>query len=508
MSGRFARARCWCVGLLSAGLLLPAHAQNPASPDEAKLLALASDADADGDAGTEAPQAPSAPALGASVPAAARRAPLVWRLEVEAPEPLDKLLSSYLDLARFEREREQDQTLRISRNELRRLVISAPEQARGLLEAQGYFASRITTRVSDAQGDQPVIVTLHVEPGPRTHISQVQFVYEGELDNRVGRQEAYAQSLVKAVEHDWALPAGEVFTQAAWTSAKNAALAQLRARGYPTASWSGTSATVDAEQHTARLFLVADSGPAFRFGDIRVEGLKRQPASAVTNLAPFKPGDPYEEKKVLDWQERIQKLNLFDNLFVSTDLDPTQADASPVVVQLRELPMQAATTGIGVSSDTGPRVSAEYLHRQIFDLGWQAKTTVQLGRQDSHGQLDLTSHPWSGRRRGLISAQASYLLDSDHSEATSQRVRVGLLHEGERLERTDYVEFQRARVQSRDNVVVSDARAYSYTTQFIWRDVDNQILPLRGTTTLAQLGGGRSYSALDETGYFGRAYAR
>lgn len=460
----------------------------------------------------EAPEAAesvdeAAPESGA--PARRRRLPpLVWQLKVEAPEPLDELLTSYLDLARFERELAQDQSLRISRNELRRLVISAPEQARALLEAQGYFGAQFTTSVADEVAGQPVVVTLKVVPGEQTRISKVQFVYEGELDNRLSAGEARAQTLVDNMAAEWGLPEGEVFRQSTWSSAKNAALAHLRADGYPNASWSGTSVTVDATARTAKLFLVADSGPAYAFGDIRVEGLSRQPASAVVNLAPFKKGDPYQETLVLDWQERIQKLNLFENLFVSTDYDPAQAKAAPVLVQLRELPLQSATAGIGASSDTGPRVSAEHLHRNVFGLDWQAKTAILLGRRNSRGQLDLTSHPWPGRVRGLFSAQASYLLDDDDAETVSQRVRVGLLHEGERRERTDYIEYQHASVTSKSKQIVSNATALSGTSQWIFRDVDNQILPTRGSTTLAALTLGQTYSALDETGPFVRAYGR
>jgi translocation and assembly module TamA len=211
---------------------------------------------------------------------------------------------------------------------------------------------------------------------------------------------------------------------------------------------------------------------------------------------------------LLDWQERIQKLNLFDNVFVAATLDPTQAASSPVVVQVHELPMQVATAGIGISSDTGPRVTGEHLYRNVWGLDWQGKTTLQLGRTNSNGQIDLTSHPWPGRVRGLMSAQASYVVDDDKAVATSQRWRVGRLREGERLERTDYFELQHAKVTSSADVVVSSASALSFTSQWIFRDVDNQILPTKGTTSMAQLTGGRSYSTLEESGYFGRAYAR
>jgi len=437
-----------------------------------------------------------------------RAQPIVWQLDIEAPEGLAKLLRTYLDLARYQEEAANDQALNIRRSELRRLVVSAPEQARGLLEAEGYFNAVIHTRVSDEQPGKPIVVTIQVEPGPRTHVSKVQFVFEGDLDNRLSANDPLAQALVDRIEKNWALPEKEIFRQTDWSSAKNGALARMRAEGYPTATWSGTSVTVDPDQHTAQLYLVADTGPAFAFGDIRVEGLVKQPASAVTNLAPFHKGAAYSEKQLLDWQERIQKLNLFDSVFVATDLDPTQANATPVVVQVHEMPLQTATTGIGVSSDTGPRVSAEHLHRNLFGLDWLSKSKVQLGRKESLAKLDLTSHPWESGLRGLISAQASYLVDTDNSTTTSQQFRVGRLREGQRLERTDYVELQRAQVRSDDKVVVSNATAADVTTQWIFRDVDSLTLPSKGTTSLAALTGGKTYASLNEDGYFGRVYAK
>lgn len=505
------RVRNWWPGLALAWGLLPAGAwAQTAAPMVSTSPEAPASLGAEGDEAVPWRTESAAPVTqtGAAARTRRRTSELVWQLKVDAPAPLDELLTEYLELARFQRERADNDKLRISRNELRRLVISAPDEARGLLEAEGYFGAQISTRVDDEVEGKPVVVTLKVDPGQRTRISKVQMIYEGAFDVALSDGDARAQALADGLMRDWGLPVGEVFRQGLWSSAKNAALAQLRAKGYPTASWSGTSVTVDATERTAKIFLVADSGPAFAFGDIRVEGLTRQPASAVLNLAPFKKGDPYEEKLVLDWQERIQKLNLFENIFVATDFDPTQADATPVVVQLRELPLQAATVGVGVSSDTGPRVSGEHLHRNLWGLGWQAKTALQIGKRESRGQVDLTSHPLPGRVRGLLSGQASRLLDSDDAQTTSQRVRVGRLQEGDVRERTQYLEYQHARVSSANDVVVSNASALSGTAQWIWRHVDNQLLPTQGYTGLAELTLGQTYSALDSTGTFTRAYGR
>lgn len=436
------------------------------------------------------------------------RAPAVWRLQVDAPGGLRDLLLQYLDLARFQDQKDEGLPVRVSRSELRRLVASVPDQARALLEAEGYFGARINVSVDDPGNDRPQLVKVVVDPGPRTRIRSVRFVFEGELDQQLEADDAYATGLVNRLEGEWTLPAGALFSQPEWSAAKNGALARLRADSYPTATWSGTSVTVDASAHEARLFLVADSGPEFHFGAAQVEGLRAQPASAVLNLAPFRPGDRYREQLLLDWQERIQKLNLFEGVFVSAELDPTQADAAPVVVQLRELPLQTATLGAGVSSDTGPRVSAEHLHRNAFGLAWQARTKAQLGSKASDLQLDLTSHPWQGRRRGLVSLQAARLVDSFDAVNTSQRVRVGRLREGERLERTSYLELQHAAVRDRDGQDVANATALSGTAQWILREVDNQVLPTRGHTSLTQLTLGRTYAARDDEGWFARVYGK
>jgi|GEM_PF-4511513 len=210
--------------------------------------------------------ASAAATAAAQAPRAARRAPLVWKLDIEAPGALDDLLSNYLDLARYHKEAtaEGDDTgMAIRRSELRRLVAAAPDQARSLLEAQGYFAAQIHTRVSDEVEGQPLLIKLVVEPGPRTRVSRVQMVFEGELDTALSKDEAHAKALVADLESEWALPAGTIFTQPNWSAAKNGMLARMRAEGYPLATWSGTSATVDAQNRTAALFVVADSGPIF-----------------------------------------------------------------------------------------------------------------------------------------------------------------------------------------------------------------------------------------------------
>lgn len=488
----------------------------PGGPGE-KALAVAASAsssassaaaDASDDLLANEPPAVAASASAvAAVPAASAasgvpatpRPPPIWKLEIKAPKDLEKLLRTYLDLSRDEV---------ISRSELRRLVAGAPEQARALLEARGYFAAQIKVRVGEDVAGQPTLVQMEVEPGPLTHIGPVQVIFEGELDTKAGQGDTDALVLVEKVKRQWSLPTGEVFEQPKWSSAKNSTLALLRADGYPTATWSGTSASVDAQKQVATLFLVADSGPAFAYGPLTVDGLKRQPESAIRNLMSFRVGDPYREKQLLDFQERVQKLNLFESVFVTVSDDPAQAKAAPLAVQVRELPLQQATLGAGISSDTGPRVSVEHLHRLLFGYPWQAKSKVQWGRDESTIQSDLTSHPRAEGKRWLGAFQFLRQIDTEGTTTNSRRVRAGVQDEGERLERTSYVEYQSAAVYAQSGLKVSDASAVTATQQWIWRDVDSVILPTQGVTANVSAAVGQSFATLDASGPFARAYGR
>src|SRR5690606_24727133 len=122
----------------------------------------------------------------------------------------------------------------------------------------------------------------------------------------------------------WALPEGDPFRNRDWSDAKSDALARLRGAGYASATWVGTAAEVDAERDEVRLFLVADSGPLYRYGGLQIDGLVVHEAETVRNLAATEPGAPVTEALLLDFQDRLVKSGLFESVNVTLDPDPAQ----------------------------------------------------------------------------------------------------------------------------------------------------------------------------------------
>lgn len=429
---------------------------------------------------------PDAPAS-ATAPAATTDASATnvnWRLEVEAPDPLRAMLLRYLDVARFQRDAG---TEGITRAELARLVSATPTQVRTLIETEGYFEPDVKAVLEDGT---PPVVRIEVKPGPQATVQQLRLEVQGELAQRAENGEPEAQALREALHAEWALPVGATFRQSEWNAAKGGTLAALRADAYPLATWSGTVAQVDAAQNSVSIFAVADSGPRVRFGEIQVEGLSRYRENTVRNLSPISPGQPYSEKALLDFQERIAKAGLFDSVAVTVEPTIEQADAAPVLVRVRELPKQQATVGVGVSADTGPRLTLEHLHRRPFDLNWQAKSKLELGRDKQEVEFDFTSHPKPGFYRNLVSFSATRE-EASSLIVNSQKARVGRTQDTERIERLYYLEWQRA-VSSSGGLEDSSV-ALTGNYEWVWRDLDSNLLPTRGISLSAKLTGGRSF---------------
>ncbi|MEO6747045.1 MAG: BamA/TamA family outer membrane protein, partial [Caldimonas sp.] len=312
----------------------------------------------------------------------------------------------------------------------------------------------------------------------------------------------------------WPLKPGQPFRQATWNEAKNATLAQMRAEGYPAATWQRTAAQVDAQADSAILDLVIDSGPLFRLGAITVEGIERYDADAVRRLATFAPGTPYREKLLLDYQERLVKSGLFGGATVEVDPDPANAGAAPVTVKVTELTLQQATLGLGYSANTGPRITLEHYHRRVFGTRWIAHNKFEFGPELKSFGTEFTSYPLDGYYRNLVAANGERLRSAEELR-TSWTVRLGRAQDTGRIERLYYGEAVHARVDSSLLSTSSDAVTGNY--QWVLRDVDNVLLPTTGFTLKAQgalgYGSGREYlpgpgTTTDSKGPFGRAYAR
>ncbi|HRH89205.1 MAG TPA: BamA/TamA family outer membrane protein [Rubrivivax sp.] len=433
-----------------------------------------------------------------------------FRLEIDAPAPLRALLEQHLDLARLQYAAEADT---LTRGEIDRLIGAASSQALSLLQTEGYFNPVIrVARVDD--GAVPPLLRMSVQPGARASIDRLTLEVQGGLYDEVDAGEVRAIELLNSLEAEWALPPGQPFQQSAWDSAKNRVIATLRSNGYLQAQWSGTAAQVNADTNLVRLFVVADSGPLFRVGELRPAGLERFDEQAVMPAARELIGKPATEQLIRDVQDRLLNLGLFESVVIDVDAasaDPAQAQA---LLALRELPLQQATVGVGFADNTGLQVTLEHTHRRIFDTRWAMHNKLLVGQEQTLWNGDLMSHLQEDGWRNLLAGQAEKLTTNDETRY-SWYARAGRTRDTLRIWRLVYGEYTRALLET--SAGDNDSEALSGNYHWTWRDVDDLRTPTRGTVWSLQGGLGYTRGTVtpidtqvetEDAGPFARLYGR
>jgi len=453
--------------------------------------------------GCASPGGARPPAAAASSPGTAASAPAPekqgLRIRIEAPDDIKALLERHLDIVRLGRLARDD----VDDSEWARLVDAAPAQVKDLMQTEGYFAPVVSLSRDDEASN---IVHLKVEPGSRARVTRVTLEVEGELERSASAGDTEARDFLASWRKAWLLPEGHDFRNPQWSEAKSAALAALRAAGYAMAAWTGTSAEVDTQTNTVRVFVVVDSGPQFRYGSLQIEGLVVHDKETVGHLINARRGAPVTETLLLDFQERLQKSGLFESSAVTLDTTAAEPGAAPIIVKLREAPLQVYTFGVGISANTGPRASVEHAYRRVFGYAASSRNKIEWGQKRQFWEGEISTHPGEGLYRNLIGGTVENL-QSDTDTVLSQRLRLGRTQDTQRIERLYYVEAERSRTTTINDERTS-AIALSLNYHGVWRDLDSVILPTQGFTFAGQVGVGHSRGTDATPGPFTRVYAR
>ena len=424
-------------------------------------------------------------------------APLAFTLDVRAPEDIDEYLTKNLELQRFRR------FPGLEARELSRLLGAADDNARELLATLGYFSPTLTLEMKETpDAEAPRTIELTVETGPQTLISDAKIAVTGP-DSGPSAEAAEGAPQRARVQNQWSLAPGQPFTQAGWDDAKGQGLRTLRQRRYPTARIANSRAEVDADKHEAKLSVDYDTGPAYRFGPLRIEGNERYDPEGARRLARLPTGAVYSEARMLDAQQRLASSGYYDAVFLTLDTEGTDPEAVPVTAQVREAKLQKWVFGVGVSTDSGPRLSVDHIHNRLPLLGWRAVTKLQYDRKIKLLSTDWTALPEEDGWRWFTGAQVQRETTGDY-EVNSARLRGGRTKSGDRIDRSAYLQYDYANNQGLNAPPASSALTANYS--WTGRYFNSPTNPTRGFGLAWELGAGTTLTP--ERDPFVRAMAR
>ena len=396
---------------------------------------------------------------------------------------LRELIERHIELQRYRAVTDLDDS------ELARLIVLAEGNVRNLVGTLGYFSPDIRiTREGDA--NQRPVIAIAIEPGEASAVGAVKVEFLGDIAQST---DADAISQREGIRRDWRLPAGRTFTQSEWDGAKTQALRDLVARRYPAGKLATSLADIDAPNRTAGLSLTLDSGPLYRLGQMQVSGMERYDPVLVPRLARLPEGSVYDQRRLVEAQQRLASSGYFDSAYVFVDPDGDPA-AAPVQVQVREAKLQKIILGVGITTDSGPRASVEHTHQRVPGIGWRAATKLQLEKKAPFAQTEWTSIPDEASWRWVALARAERLED-DELTTRGQRLRFGRTQAGDRIDRSIYLQYDRAQVQGAGLGATSAAQAgdgSALSANYVWtgRYFDSLPFPSQGYGLGFELGGG------------------
>lgn len=406
-------------------------------------------------------------------------------IQINAPQDVTALLRPNLELQRYKAMTD------LSDAEIQSLLTAAEQDARELLSTMGYFSPVIQVRLQavDSLGRKHVLID--VAPGVQVRVRNVNLVIEGAI-----AQDDAAIADRQALRDFWPLASGEPFSQAAWDGAKQQMLKRLIAKRYAKASVLSSHAEVDVDTASVDLELQLDSGPAYKIGSVQVQGNQRYSADLVQRIARLQVGQDYELSEVVQAQQRLTDSGYFDSAYLTLDTagDPAYAVVS---AQVKEATMQKAVLGIGASTDTGARWSAEHTYNQIPSIDWRAVSKITMARDVKSFATDWTSQPGDSRWRWATSAlvEQDNIVDID---VATQRYRVGRFTTEAALDQSYYLQFEHTDTvyQSLNQTAINEDVSANYG--FSWRHFDSMPFPSSGWGLGGELSAGSVLGAQQE----------
>ncbi|MDL2191187.1 autotransporter assembly complex family protein [Cobetia sp. LC6] len=252
------------------------------------------------------------------------------------------------------------------------------------LQAFGYYDAQVTLSYPEKGllGGDDVVVT--VDAGEPVTIETLELRLEGDA----ARDKVMKQALAEAN-----LEEGDVLRHSRYDSLKSTLTSLSLERGYFDTSFSQQRIEIRPWLHSARIYLVMQSGQRYRFGDITYRNSQIE-LDRVKAMQPFETGDYYEAGKLTQFNQRLSEAGWFRSAAIKPQLS---SDAN------------LATTSPDSEIETGEGHTS-YAEAKGYEGSWLADVQgVNTGGADASSDLTASSAKAAGKSSA---GQASSVADS------------------------------------------------------------------------------------------------
>ncbi|HHP2702724.1 TPA: autotransporter assembly complex protein TamA [Citrobacter freundii] len=250
----------------------------------------------------------------------------------------------------------------------RRFRARVDDAIREGLKALGYFEPTIDfeLRPPPAKGRQVLIAK--VTPGEPVLIGGTEVILRGGA-----RTDKDYLDLLKT------RPAiGTVLNQGDYDNFKKSLTSVALRKGYFDSEFNKSQLGIALERRQAFWDIDYNSGERYRFGHVTFEGSQIRD-EYLQNLVPFKEGEEYESKDLGELNRRLSATGWFNSVVVAPEFDKAhKTKVLPLKGVVSPRTENTIETGVGYSTDVGPRVKTSWKKPWMNSYGHSLTTSASI----------------------------------------------------------------------------------------------------------------------------------
>ncbi|MBP54119.1 MAG: hypothetical protein CMG88_06105 [Marinobacter sp.] len=274
-----------------------------------------------------------------------------------------------------------------SAGSLRRYASTAEAQVEEALRALGYYSPMIQWEVVEQPGDgeTPARLVLTVQPGEPIRVRSRQVSIEGPAS----RDPDFVGTLPEKPAE------GDVLNHGQYSTLRQTIQNRASRLGYFDGEFTTRRLEVNPEQRTADISLVFRSGVRYRLGEVSFKEGHGFEEQLLEQFVRFEPGEIYHADKVARLSGDLSNSGYFSGVDIDASPGKAEEGVIPLSVDLTTRPPRSVATGVGFSTDVGPRFSGNWREHWINPMGHRrgAQTELSAPRQNVGAWYELPLDP-------------------------------------------------------------------------------------------------------------------
>ena len=257
----------------------------------------------------------------------------------------------------------------------------------------GYWNAQFSYEI-DAASD-PVDVTVMANPGPLYRIVSIEI------------RDPSGKPLVVPIDPaapPLPLKPGDPARTEPVIATENALLAALGHAGYPFAKPGERRVVVDHDTRTMAITYMLDPGRRMRFGTASVTGLERLDPDYVERRVQWRPGEPYDNRKVDETRKRLIESGLFSTVKITPVNDTAVPDQARMEIETKERVHRTIGGGLAYNTSEGAGARVFWENRNLFGGAESLRLTLDVGQQKNDVSANFRRPDWLATDQDLVAS--------------------------------------------------------------------------------------------------------